>query len=231
MLTAILLACRHNISLKTLDSNSSSRGGDGNGGEPIPPAALLQVALSLPSISPVAALSFIQLLHQGVLSGAPGGGGGVHCLSALRRYLQQRASSVNSAATSVATSGLTVASLSKEFSELARACMTCIREEAPSSRCASGLFSSSSGSEGRGSYTASPAALELLPCILELLLDCAEEAAAADILDHLFQKTWPSHLLLTLCNLVCDLIPFLGVRGQYFTTFKVPHCSSSCLLH
>ena len=144
----------------------------------------------------------------------------MHCLSALRNYLQHRASSLqhHTPSHSSAASGLSVASLSKEFSGVALACMACIHEEAPSSQHSSGLFS---GDLPAVTHTASSAALELLPCIIELLLDFAEEVAV-DIVDSLFLKKWPSHMLLTLCNLVCDLIPFLGVRGQHFKTFKVP---------
>lgn len=233
MLEAILLAFKHNLSLKTLDSDSRE------GGEPIASSALLQVALSLPSIASQAALSCIQLLHQGALSGGRGGGGGgdVHCLSALRLYLQERANGVidlvnkgRSIVPPDATVAATaVTSLSKEFADIARACMACIRENSsPSSRYSSGLFSSSNSSEdvtvGSGVGTVSPAALELLPVIIELLMLISAEDAAAEVIDSLFLKNWPSHLMLTLCNLVCDLIPFFSSRRDHWATFKVLSC-------
>lgn len=60
-----------------------------------------------------------------------------------------------------------------------------------------------------------------VPCLVELCVEFAEDVAV-DIIDAIFQKNWPSHLILTLCNLVCDLLPYLS--AQHLIIYKV-----SCL--
>jgi hypothetical protein len=213
MLTAILLACRHNLSLHTLDSGSGS-----GSSEPVTSCDLLRVALRLPgpTAAPQAVLAFVELLQQ---QGVIGDRAAVHCLAHLRGYLQERAHSVleRDEDLAAATSGVTVPALSEELAEIARACMSCIHEETAGSHCAS-LFSTDPVVPG--GHGSSSAALELLPFVVELLMSFAEETAM-EVVDSLLRKVWPTHLLLTLCSLMCDLLPFLSVRGKHFSVFKV----------
>jgi hypothetical protein len=216
MLAAIIFACRHDLQLRTLDSNTSS------GGEAITSSDLLQVALHLPAIAFPAVLAFIELLHQGVISDRAA----VHCLSDLRLHLQERASSLDY--TPVSSADII---LRDEFLEIAHTCMACIRHMSSTTH-STRLFSTSMVNDAEDDncddcpedkdqykYTSS-VSLELLPYLVELLVDISEEAAE-EIINTLLQKQWPSSLLLTLCNSVCDLLSFLSAR--HLAAFKVPH--------
>ena len=129
-----------------------------------------------------------------------------------------------------------IKSLGEEFVQVAQACLecvsvcVCVREVsgAPSaglfncniisSRNASSTSIVDSASTCSNSSASASIALELLPCLVEQCLDFAEDVAE-DIIDSLFVKQWPSHLIVTLCNLVCDIMPHLS--AQHFILFQV----------
>lgn len=221
MLAAILTVCTHNLSLHT------------HGGGAISSSDLLRVALRLPAAAPQAVLAFVDLLHRGVISGRAA----VYCISDLRLYLQERTLSmvasdsnhVEAESDSISINlarGPSFSSLGEEFLKLATACLGCIRSQAANTDSI-GLFNSNNdvhvhvgGGEccSQSEYTS--AALELLPCVVELAMHFAEDVAF-DIIDSLFHKSWPSHLLLTLCNLMCDLLPFLSSQRRHLSIFQV----------
>jgi uncharacterized protein YoaH (UPF0181 family) len=129
-----------------------------------------------------------------------------------------------------------IKSLGEEFVQVAQACLecvsvcVCVREVsgAPSaglfncninsSRNASSTSIVDSTSTCSNSSASASITLELLPCLVEQCLDFAEDVAE-DIIDSLFVKPWPSHLIVTLCNLVCDIMPHLS--AQHFILFQV----------
>ena len=244
LLATILTVCRHNIPLTSLESECvSDRVSEG---EPITPSQLLQVALRLPTVAVAqqAVLEFVNLMQCGVVSGRAA----VYVMSDLRQYFQSRVSSVltlsssDSKSTSECVSECVsdsksksdIKSLGEEFVQVAQACLecvcVCVREVsgAPSaglfncniisSRNASSTSIVDSASTCSNSSASASIALELLPCLVEQCLDFAEDVAE-DIIDSLFVKPWPSHLIVTLCNLVCDIMPHLS--AQHFILFQV----------
>ena len=225
--------CKHNIPIKTL-STSRASGVRSHGrveeasGLPITASDMLHVALLLPYIARNAILTFVEFLNEGVVADREA----VRCLSRMRLYIQERTNRVTSSmgGDDELLSNLDAKSLTNELSDIASVCMACIRPnqlEKEGRDHHNYIYEDDREIAPNNSCHASAVALELLPYIVDQLRTLSN-GSASDVIDSLFRISWPPHMLLSICNLVCDLIPFF--QAQRLVVFRVMCVYYCCII-